>query len=478
MPRSSARWMVAIDSASSRGAVELAHAHAAEAEGGDVEGGRSGTEGASGHHGLRIRPESSAVNQRAPRGRSQCDTDGEGTVRRGSYDPQVPTPVLATKLFPPTPRSGLVARPRLAEQLDSTLVRGHRLTLISAPAGFGKSTLLSDWAARRADADVAVAWLSLDEGDNTLSRFLAHLWAALSSVGLDLDAQALDALIAAPPSAAMTAVVERGRTRGAAATGQPLAARARRLPRDRGARGPRGHDLPSGPHARAAAPAVATRSDPPFPLSRLRSRGQLDRGARRGPPLRARRRRRSSSTEVMGLDLADRRRAGPRGAHRRLDRRPAARGPVPAWHRGARGSRRLHRGIHRQQPLRHRLPGRRGPGPPAAPRCATSCCVPSSSSDSPVPCATRSRDGRTAAAMLEDLDRANLFVVALDGAALLVPLPPPVRRRPARSPAGRAPEQVPALHRRASDWYAAHGLVADAVRHALAAERLRREPPT
>jgi LuxR family maltose regulon positive regulatory protein len=119
----------------------------------------------------------------------------------------VPIPVLATKLFPPTPRSELVARPGLSEQLDRTLHRGHRLTLISAPAGFGKSTLLSDWAARRADADVAVAWLSLDEGDNALSRFLAHLWAALSGAGLDLDAEELDALSAAPPSAAITAVV-------------------------------------------------------------------------------------------------------------------------------------------------------------------------------------------------------------------------------------------------------------------------------
>ena len=57
------------------------------------------------------------------------------------------TPVLATKLFAPARRPQLVARPRLAERLDATLDAGHRLTLVSAPAGFGKTTLLSDWLA-------------------------------------------------------------------------------------------------------------------------------------------------------------------------------------------------------------------------------------------------------------------------------------------------------------------------------------------
>ena len=59
----------------------------------------------------------------------------------------VSTPVLATKLFAPARRPQLVARPRVAERLDATLDAGHRLTLVSAPAGFGKTTLLSDWLA-------------------------------------------------------------------------------------------------------------------------------------------------------------------------------------------------------------------------------------------------------------------------------------------------------------------------------------------
>ena len=60
---------------------------------------------------------------------------------------EVSTPVLATKLFAPTRRPQLVARPRLTEQLDATLEPGHRLTLVSAPAGFGKTTVLGDWLA-------------------------------------------------------------------------------------------------------------------------------------------------------------------------------------------------------------------------------------------------------------------------------------------------------------------------------------------
>lgn len=70
-------------------------------------------------------------------------------------------------MFPPARRSELVARPWLAERLDATLDRGHRLTLVSAPAGFGKTTLVGDWASRRSQ----VGWLSLDAGD-TLSRFV------------------------------------------------------------------------------------------------------------------------------------------------------------------------------------------------------------------------------------------------------------------------------------------------------------------
>lgn len=73
------------------------------------------------------------------------------------------TPLLTTKLYIPPRRPHVVPRPRLIQRLDEGLRLGHRLTLICAPAGFGKATLLSEWVGR---CGRPVAWLSLDESDN------------------------------------------------------------------------------------------------------------------------------------------------------------------------------------------------------------------------------------------------------------------------------------------------------------------------
>jgi LuxR family transcriptional regulator, maltose regulon positive regulatory protein len=78
--------------------------------------------------------------------------------------------LLATKLYVPGPRPGLVPRPRLAETL------GGGLVLVCAPAGFGKTTLLADWLR---SGGRPVAWLSLDAGDNDPVRFWRHVVAAL-----------------------------------------------------------------------------------------------------------------------------------------------------------------------------------------------------------------------------------------------------------------------------------------------------------
>jgi LuxR family maltose regulon positive regulatory protein len=69
------------------------------------------------------------------------------------------TPILATKLYIPPPRPNVVSRPRLLEQLNEGLHRN--LTLISAPAGFGKTTLVSAWVT---GLERPTAWLSLDDG--------------------------------------------------------------------------------------------------------------------------------------------------------------------------------------------------------------------------------------------------------------------------------------------------------------------------
>src|SRR5215218_10797985 len=99
------------------------------------------------------------------------------------------TPFLATKLYVPPPRPEAVPRPHLIERLNEGLHR--RLILVCAPAGFGKTTLLSEWVAT---LPRPAAWLSLDEGDNDPTRFLAYLVAALRTIAPNMGEGVLGAL--------------------------------------------------------------------------------------------------------------------------------------------------------------------------------------------------------------------------------------------------------------------------------------------
>lgn len=92
----------------------------------------------------------------------------------------VPISILTTKLYIPIPPPGLVARPRLIKILDE----GSRckLTLVSAPAGFGKTTIISDWIQK---SNQAAAWISLDDGDNIPARFLSYLITAIQQIDAD-----------------------------------------------------------------------------------------------------------------------------------------------------------------------------------------------------------------------------------------------------------------------------------------------------
>src|SRR5574340_578093 len=99
--------------------------------------------------------------------------------------------ILATKLYIPPPRPKIVLRPRLVERLNDSLSPSHKLTLISAPAGFGKTTLVSEWLA---GCSRPAAWLSLDEADNDLTRFLTYLIAALQTIDINLGKDLLGVL--------------------------------------------------------------------------------------------------------------------------------------------------------------------------------------------------------------------------------------------------------------------------------------------
>ncbi len=103
-------------------------------------------------------------------------------------------PILVTKLYIPPLRPKVVLRPRLVDRLNAGL--HDKLTLISAPAGFGKTTLVSEWLAA---GDRPAAWLSLDEGDNDLTRFLTYLVAALQMIAPNIGEGVLGVLQSPQP---------------------------------------------------------------------------------------------------------------------------------------------------------------------------------------------------------------------------------------------------------------------------------------
>ena len=184
------------------------------------------------------------------------------------------TPLLTTKLYIPPVRPYLVPRPHLIERLNAGLHR--KLTLISAPAGFGKTTLLSEWASQRVSESASgwpVAWVSLDESDNDPTRFLTYFVAALQTTRPDVGKSVIAALQSSQPpptQAILTTLINEIAAIPAhfvlvlddyhLITAQPV------------------HDaltflldhLPPQMHL-----VIAGRADPPLPLARLRGRGQL-----------------------------------------------------------------------------------------------------------------------------------------------------------------------------------------------------------
>jgi LuxR family maltose regulon positive regulatory protein len=112
------------------------------------------------------------------------------------------TAILATKLYVPPPPLKAVLRPRLIEQLNEGLQR--KLILVSAPAGFGKTTLISEWVAK---CGRAVAWLSLEEGDNDPTRFLIYLVAALQTISKDIGKGVLGAIQTSQPQTIINEVL-------------------------------------------------------------------------------------------------------------------------------------------------------------------------------------------------------------------------------------------------------------------------------
>jgi LuxR family maltose regulon positive regulatory protein len=176
-------------------------------------------------------------------------------------------PLIETKLLPPRGRAELVARPRLLQTLDG--LSSAALTLVDAPVGFGKTVLAQSWGAQ---ADTAIAWVSIDAADDDPVRLWTYVATAVDRIRSGLGRRALSRLsaVGAPPEAAVDELVN-----GIAAFGQPLALVLDDL-----------HTLKSDAclrsfeHAVERLPAHArivatTRSDPAIALGRLRARGAL-----------------------------------------------------------------------------------------------------------------------------------------------------------------------------------------------------------
>ena len=367
-------------------------------------------------------------------------------------------PLLTTKLYAPRLRPDAVERPALVRRLDEGLRHGHGL--IMAPAGFGKSTLAAAWSAQ---AQIPVAWLSLEEDDGEPLRFLAYLTAALRSVDRSIGASADGVLHSSqppPPEAIATRLLN-----DIAAGSDDLA-----LVLD---------DYHLAETAAVAdvmaflvdhAPArlhlvLTTRERPALPIARLRARGRLTELG--GDDLRFRAADAAALVaKTSGIDL------GPDDADR-LERRTegwaAGLQLVAVALRGDRvaadvvadfGGDNRHVFEYVSEEVLDALdPGLR--------RFVLRCSVLPRLSAPLCDAVTGASDG---ADMLERLVRANLFVVPLDDAhrwlrfhALFADV---LRTRARRE---LAPE-LPALHLRASRWFERHDDDGAAIAHALAAD--------
>jgi LuxR family maltose regulon positive regulatory protein len=395
------------------------------------------------------------------------------------------TPVLATKLFIPPPRASLVPRPHLIGRLDAGLAAGRRLSLISAPAGFGKTTLVASWLSERMkDEDrrmktgqsdpssfilhpSSFAWLSLDAGDGDLARFLAYLVAALQTAAAPVGAGLAGLLQSPQPpptEALLTAllndlavlpdrvilVLDDYHTLDAPAVDRALAFLVEHLP-------PQLHLV------------LVTREDPHLSLARLRARDQLTElraSDLRFTPAEAA----TFLTQVMGLSLA-------------ADDIATLEARTEGWVAGLQlaalsmqgrddsaGFLQAFAGSHRfvLDYLAEEVLGRQ-------PEAIRSFLLHTALLDrlcAPLCNAVVGRDDGKA--MLEALERSNLFLIPLDDERQWYRYHHLFAEVLQAHLMQARPDQVASLHQRASVWYEQHGLRPDAIRHALAARDVGR----
>ena len=374
------------------------------------------------------------------------------------------SPLLETKIYIPRPHRGVVPRPRLLDRLN----RGSesKLTLVSAPAGFGKTTLLAEWLAAMPANGGSAGWLSLDPSDSEPASFWTYLIAALQTAAPEVGATSLSLLRSPqPPGDAVLAallnelnaisndvvlVLDDYHVIDSPEVQDGMAFLIDHLP-------PRVHLV------------IATRADPGLPLARLRARGELleIRAAdlRFTPDEAA-----AYLNDVMGLAVTaqdvvalERRTEGWIAALQLAAISMQGRDDIPGFIAGFAGDDRYIVDYLIEEVLRRQ--------PDHVRSFLLRTAVLSRLTGALCDAVTGESDGRST---LEALDRGNLFLVPLDD-----------RRRWYRyhhlfADMLRArlldeqPELVPELHRRASHWYEQNGERSEAISHALAAEDFAR----
>ncbi len=371
-------------------------------------------------------------------------------------------PILATKLYIPPPRAKIVLRPRLIERLSA----GSKLTILSASAGFGKTTLLSAWIA---DCGRPVAWLSLDESDSDLSRFLTYVIAALQTIQPTLGVNLLAALQTPQPPPVESLLTSLLNEISALPSGLILILDDYHLLDSKAVDSALTFLVEHQPPQLRL--IIASREDPPLPLARLRVRNQLT-------ELRAADLRFTPAesaeflNQMMGLNLSaeDITALESRTEGWIAGLQLAALSMQGYASRDAASFIKSFSGSHhfildylveevlqsQPEPVRNFLLQTAILDRLSSPLCNA---------------VTGQEDGR---GMLEALERGNLFVIPLDdqrqwyryhhlfAEVLLAHLQE------------AQPDRVPMLHLRASEWYERNGQQSDAVRHALAAEDFER----
>jgi LuxR family maltose regulon positive regulatory protein len=376
--------------------------------------------------------------------------------------------LLATKLFIPPIRPGLVIRPRLVERLSAGLYR--KLALISAPAGFGKTTLVTEWldnfrldAKEEEQIPIKVAWLSLHEDDNDLARFLTYFVAALKQIegiGDTFGEEALSMLQSPQPPSTETILTSLINEITAIPDQLVFVLDDYHLIEDQTIHDALSFLLEHQPPQLHL--VIATREDPLLPLARLRAKDQLTE-LRAGDLRFIYSETADFLNRVMGLDLS-------------VEDIIALEGRTEGWIAGLQlaaismrghtdafsfiqsfaGSNRLVLDYLIEEVLNQQ--------PPEVQNFLMQTAVLNRLTGALCDAVTGQEDGQ---AILEILERTNIFIIHLDSERrwyryhhLFADL---LQQRLYQT----RPEEIPTLHSRASEWYEHHGFVDEAIEHAL-----------